>query len=40
MDKIIDFIDQLVKTGHAYEANGDVYLSLIHIYILILVYKK
>ena len=28
MDKIIDFIDQLVKTGHAYEANGDVYFSV------------
>lgn len=28
MDKIIEFIDQLVKTGHAYEANGDVYFSV------------
>ena len=28
MDKIIDFIDKLVKTGHAYEANGDVYFSV------------
>ena len=28
MDKIIAFIDQLVKTGHAYEANGDVYFSV------------
>ena len=28
MDKIIKFIDQLVKTGHAYEANGDVYFSV------------
>ena len=28
MDKIIAFIDKLVKTGHAYEANGDVYFSV------------
>ena len=28
MDKIIEFIDKLVKTGHAYEANGDVYFSV------------
>lgn len=28
MDKIITFIDKLVKTGHAYEANGDVYFSV------------
>ena len=28
MDKIIDFIDKLVKTGHAYEANGDVYFPV------------
>lgn len=28
MDKIIDFVDKLVKTGHAYEANGDVYFSV------------
>ena len=28
MDKIIEFIDRLVKTGHAYEANGDVYFSV------------
>ena len=28
MDQIIDFIDQLVKTGHAYEVNGDVYFSI------------
>ena len=28
MDKIIDFIDKLVKNGHAYEANGDVYFSV------------
>ena len=28
MDKIIDFIDKLIKTGHAYEANGDVYFSV------------
>lgn len=28
MNKIIEFIDKLVKTGHAYEANGDVYFSV------------
>ena len=28
MDKIIEFIDKLVKTGHAYEANGEVYFSV------------
>lgn len=28
MDKIIEFIDKLVKTGHAYEVNGDVYFSV------------
>lgn len=28
MDQIIDFIDALVKSGHAYEANGDVYFSV------------
>ena len=28
MDKIIEFIDKLVKNGHAYEANGDVYFSV------------
>ena len=28
MDKIIEFIDKLVNTGHAYEANGDVYFSV------------
>ncbi|MBR4162474.1 MAG: cysteine--tRNA ligase, partial [Solobacterium sp.] len=28
MDDIIAFIDQLVKTGHAYEVNGDVYFSV------------
>ena len=28
MDQIIAFIDELVKTGHAYEANGDVYFSV------------
>jgi len=28
MDQIIDFIAELVKTGHAYEADGDVYFSV------------
>ncbi len=28
MDDIISFIDELVKTGHAYEVNGDVYFSV------------
>lgn len=28
MDEIIDFIDQLVKTGHAYEIDGDVYFRV------------
>jgi len=28
MPQIIDFIDRLVKSGHAYEANGDVYFSV------------
>ena len=28
MDEIIAFIDELVKTGHAYESNGDVYFSV------------
>lgn len=28
MPQIIDFIDGLVKSGHAYEANGDVYFSV------------
>jgi cysteinyl-tRNA synthetase len=28
MDEIIAFIDQLVKTGHAYEENGDVYFDI------------
>ena len=28
MDEIIDFIDQLVKSGHAYEVDGDVYFSV------------
>lgn len=28
MDQIIDFIDQLVKKGNAYEVDGDVYFSV------------
>ncbi len=28
MDEIIAFIDELVKSGHAYEADGDVYFSV------------
>ena len=28
MDQIIEFIDELVKSGHAYEVNGDVYFSV------------
>jgi cysteinyl-tRNA synthetase len=28
MPQIIEFIDELVKSGHAYEANGDVYFSV------------
>ncbi|MBP3891214.1 MAG: cysteine--tRNA ligase [Solobacterium sp.] len=28
MDEIIAFIDDLVKSGHAYEVNGDVYFSI------------
>ena len=28
MDGIISFVDDLVKTGHAYEVNGDVYFSV------------
>ena len=28
MEDIISFIDELVKTGHAYEVNGDVYFSV------------
>ena len=28
MDEIIGFIDELVKSGHAYEVNGDVYFSV------------
>ena len=28
MDQIIAFIDDLVKSGHAYEVNGDVYFSV------------
>lgn len=28
MPQIIEFIDGLVKSGHAYEANGDVYFSV------------
>lgn len=28
MDQIIDFIKELVKTGHAYEADGDVYFDV------------
>ena len=28
MDEIIDFIDQMVKNGSAYEVNGDVYFSV------------
>ena len=28
MDQIIDFIDELVKSGNAYEVNGDVYFSV------------
>ena len=31
MDKIIDFIDKLVKTGHAYEAMG-MYISRLNLY--------
>ncbi len=28
MDQIIEFIDELVKSGHAYEVNGDVYFAV------------
>jgi cysteinyl-tRNA synthetase len=28
MDEIIGFIEELVKSGHAYEVNGDVYFSV------------
>ena len=28
MDKIIEFIDQLIKDGYAYEKNGDVYFKV------------
>ena len=28
MDEIIAFVDELVKSGHAYEVNGDVYFSV------------
>ena len=28
MDEIIEFVDELVKSGHAYEVNGDVYFSV------------
>lgn len=28
MPEIIDFIDKLVKTGHAYQVNGDVYFDI------------
>ena len=28
MDQIIEFIDDLVKSGHAYEVNGDVYFAV------------
>ena len=28
MDKIIEFVEELVKSGHAYEADGDVYFSV------------
>ncbi len=28
MDQIIAFIDELVKSGHAYEVNGDVYFAV------------
>lgn len=31
MDKIIDFIEELVEKGYAYESNGDVYFKVKHI---------